>query len=99
MSACMSMQTRRGLVAEQVQNHPELSSLTAQLQVVQSRLDALESLSTKLDALFIKLNVMEEAHRDDTGMLLSEVKKMIDDASSEVRNEIKTVPVTKPGKK
>lgn len=96
-ASCMSMQTRRGIAEEQVQMHPELGAVDVKLLVLSNRLDALESLSTKMDTILVKLNVMEEAHRDDIGMLLSEIKKMIDDTKDELKKELITNWSPKPG--
>lgn len=78
-SSCMSMQTRKGIAAEQIQMHPELETLNTKIQVLENRLDAMEQVSKKLDDLFLKLNTMEEAHRDDTDTVMSYLSKQIDE--------------------
>lgn len=83
-TSCMSMQTRRGIVEEQVQMHPELTALDAKIQVLDNRLDSLESIATKLDALIIKLDKVEEAHRDDTEMVMTYLRQQIDEIKKDL---------------
>ena len=73
-TSCMSLQTRKKIVEDQVQMHPEWADINFKLKIIDER----------MDRLFEKMNVVEEAHRDDTEMVISYLRSQIDEIKKEL---------------
>lgn len=72
MPSCMSLETRRSIANEQVQMHPEFGDIRGQLDRLEAKYD---TLLQRINSLDEKLVTMEEAHRDNTEIIIEYVRK------------------------
>lgn len=76
-SACASMPTKQRRAREAAEiglvSHPELADIMAALARLEAAYDTLR------ETLMTKINAVEEAHRDDTELVIDYVRRQIED--------------------
>lgn len=81
LGGCASMPTKERRAAEAAQlglvSHPELADVRVQLDLVNRR----------IDTLLERLAAMEEAHRDDTEMVIADLRRFVDELKSELKKQ------------
>lgn len=77
-SGCASMQTKEHRAQEAAHlgliSHPELGQIQQSIAI----------LSEKFDTLFARIATVEEAHRDDTEMVIEYVRKWVEEMKVEL---------------
>jgi len=88
IAGCASMERKQKRAAEMAElglvSHPELADLQAAI----ARLDAkYDGLLDKANTLLARINTVEEAHREDTELVIDYVRRFAEEVKAEARKD------------